>query len=98
MLIRAAIYLRSAYTQDQVQNCLVQLQDTVAARGWTVVTVQVDRFIGVAKGRNRLPGWLRSSVLLAGTRLMPSLSSPYTTSASRLIACWRPWLYFIGMA
>ena len=25
-------------------------------RGWTVVTVQVDRFIGVAKGRNRLPG------------------------------------------
>ena len=56
MLIRAAIYIRSAYTQDQVQNCLVHLQDTVAARGWTVVTVQVDRIIGVAKGRNRLPG------------------------------------------
>ena len=56
MLIRAAIYVRSAYTQDQVNNCLVHLQDTVAARGWTVVTVQVDRIIGVAKGRNRLPG------------------------------------------
>ena len=37
-------------------NCLVQLQDTVVARGWTVVTVQVDRFIGVAKARNRLAG------------------------------------------
>jgi DNA invertase Pin-like site-specific DNA recombinase len=33
-------------------NCRI----TVAARGWTVVTVQVDRIIAVAKGRNRLPG------------------------------------------
>ena len=56
MLIRAVIYVRSAYTQDQAKNCIVQLQDTVAARGWTVCTVQVDRIIGVAKGRNRLPG------------------------------------------
>jgi DNA invertase Pin-like site-specific DNA recombinase len=56
MLARTAIYIRSAYTQDQVQDCLAQLQDTVAARGWTVVTVQVDRMIGVAKGRSRLPG------------------------------------------
>ena len=26
------------------------------ARGWTVVTVRVDRIAGAAKGRNRLPG------------------------------------------
>jgi hypothetical protein len=26
-------------------------------RCWTVVTVQIDPMIGVAKGRNRLPGW-----------------------------------------
>ena len=56
MLFRAVIYVRSAYTQDQAHDCLVHLQDTVVACGWTVVTVQVDRFIGVAKGRNRLPG------------------------------------------
>ena len=56
MSIRVAIYNRSAYTRDRVRDRLVHLQDTAAARGWTVVTVQVDRMIGVAKGRNRLLG------------------------------------------
>ena len=29
---------------------------STSARGWTVVTVRVDRIAGAAKGRNRLPG------------------------------------------
>ena len=56
MLMRAVIYIKSAYTQDQVDNFLVHLRDTVVARSWTVVAVQVDRTIGVTKARNRLTG------------------------------------------
>ena len=79
------------------QDCLVHLQDTVAARGWTVVTVQVDRMIGVAKGRNRLPGLAAVLGAIARHEVDAIVVQSLHHLGSRSRACWRPWPNFIGM-
>ena len=54
--MRTIIYLRAADAPDQADIRLLNLQDTSAARRWTVAGTHVDRVIGTTKGRNRLPG------------------------------------------
>lgn len=54
--MKTIIYIRASDAPDQVDSRLAILRNTSADRGWTVADVHIDRAIGSAKGRNRLPG------------------------------------------
>jgi DNA invertase Pin-like site-specific DNA recombinase len=54
--MKAVIYVRAADAPHRVDNRLIDLEETVADRGWTIAGVHVDRVVGSSKGRNRLPG------------------------------------------
>src|SRR5271156_6033231 len=54
--MKPVIYVRAADAPDQVDNRLIDLQETATNRDWTIAGVYVDRVIGTPKSRNRLPG------------------------------------------
>jgi DNA invertase Pin-like site-specific DNA recombinase len=54
--MQTAIYVRAADAPEQVDDRRIHLEHTISSRGWTIAGTYVDRIVGVAKNRNKLPG------------------------------------------